>query len=146
MPENEGPSFALSGQHETLLSSLTFMTAIHQLCTVLLDARSMFRPSGYTQSSATERMLPSHALLHQPVLAPQNPTLRLDSGALCQLAGNGALALLLLVLGLGAQDVAAPLHAGALVVLGLERLSQLGELTLVLWGTNKSHPRRCQKM
>ena len=53
-------------------------------------------------------------------------------GALRQLLGNGPLALLQLVLGLGAQDVASPLDAGAVVELGLEGVNQLGKLSLVL--------------
>ena len=49
-----------------------------------------------------------------------------------ELLGDGPLALLELVLGLGAQDVASPLDAGAVVVLRLEGVDQLGKLTLVL--------------
>ena len=49
-----------------------------------------------------------------------------------QFLGNCPLALLELVLGLGAQDVASPVDTGAVVVLGLEGVNQLGKLTLIL--------------
>ncbi|GIL90637.1 hypothetical protein Vretifemale_18417, partial [Volvox reticuliferus] len=52
--------------------------------------------------------------------------------ALCQLLGDGALPLLLLVHALHAQDMPAPVDARAFVVLALKALHQLGELTLVL--------------
>ena len=52
--------------------------------------------------------------------------------ALCELLGNSPLALLELVLGLGPEDVTAPLDAWAVVVLRLEGVHQLGKLTLVL--------------
>ncbi len=56
----------------------------------------------------------------------------LDGGALGQLLGDGALALELLVLGLGAQDVSSPVDAGALVEVSLAGVNQLAELALVL--------------
>lgn len=52
--------------------------------------------------------------------------------ALCQLLGDDTLTALLLVLGLHAEDVSTPDVTGSLVVLALEGLSKLGELTLVL--------------
>ena len=51
---------------------------------------------------------------------------------LSQFLSNCPLALLELVLGLRAQDVASPVDTGAVVVLGLEGVDQLGKLTLIL--------------
>lgn len=83
----------------------------------------------HVSASGTTLPLPSHTAAvctaHQ----------RLRGSALRQLLGDGALALLELVLGLRAQDVAAPLDAGAIVEVGLESVHQLGKLTLVLLQT-----------